>query len=132
MYPMSTTTRMTSRTIDSGTLGAYGATLRIWGRWLAGWRYPVSMLLLLDLDNTLIDRDGAFRQWAEQLVAEHGGGALELEALIQADAGGYSPRLVVAEQAKASLDLPESLDVIVEHMKAGVVDLIRCYEGVMT
>ena len=90
------------------------------------------MLLLLDLDNTLIDRDGAFRQWAEQIVAEHGGGALELEALIQADAGGYSPRLVVAEQAKASLDLPESLDVIVEHMKAGVVDLIRCYEGVLT
>ena len=90
------------------------------------------MLLLLDLDNTLIDRDGAFRQWAERVVSEHGGGAPELEALIHADAGGYGPRLEVAEQARASLHLPDSVDVIVEHMKAGVVDLIRCYEGVLT
>ncbi|MGV8882269.1 MAG: HAD family hydrolase [Rhodoglobus sp.] len=89
------------------------------------------MLLLLDLDNTLIDRDGAFRQWAERVVSDHGGGAPELEAIVQADAGGYSPRLDVAELAKASLRMPEPLDAIVEHMKAGVVELIRCYDGVL-
>ena len=90
------------------------------------------MLLLLDLDNTLVDRDGAFRHWAERFVSEHGGGAPELEALIHADAGGYSPRLDVAEQAKASLNVQEPLETIVEHMKAGVIELIHCYDGVLS
>ncbi|GAA2858949.1 hypothetical protein Acy02nite_22920 [Actinoplanes cyaneus] len=54
------------------------------------------MLLLLDLDNTLIDRDAAFRASAAALLAAHGQPAADLEWLMGVDAGGYTPRASVA------------------------------------
>ena len=52
-------------------------------------------LALFDLDNTLIDRDGAFRRWAVELVAAHGGGADELQWVLELDAGGFRPREIL-------------------------------------
>ena len=49
-------------------------------------------LLLLDLDNTLVDRDAAFRDAVADFLAEHGLPASDLTWVTGADAGGYTPR----------------------------------------
>lgn len=59
------------------------------------------LLILLDLDNTLVDRDDAFARWAEQFVAEHGGGADVLDWLLSVDGHGYTHRAVLAEAVGA-------------------------------
>ncbi|MGW6706886.1 HAD family hydrolase [Streptomyces sp. NPDC054956] len=53
-------------------------------------------LLMLDLDNTLIDRDAAFRASCAAALAEHGLPAADLEWLMAADASGYTPRETLA------------------------------------
>lgn len=53
-------------------------------------------LLLLDLDNTLIDRDAAFREAAAAFLAAHGLPATDLPWVTAVDAGGYTPRPEVA------------------------------------
>lgn len=49
-------------------------------------------LLLLDLDNTLVDRDAAFRDAAADLLAEHGLPASDLDWVTATDASGHTPR----------------------------------------
>jgi putative hydrolase of the HAD superfamily len=53
-------------------------------------------LLMLDLDNTLIDRDAAFRAAASTFLAEHSLPASELAWLTHLDGSGYTPRQEVA------------------------------------
>jgi putative hydrolase of the HAD superfamily len=45
-------------------------------------------LLLVDLDNTLIDRAGAFARWARQFVSARHGAAVDVQWLIDADRDG--------------------------------------------
>ncbi|WP_436523217.1 HAD family hydrolase [Actinoplanes sp. HUAS TT8] len=54
------------------------------------------MLLLLDLDNTLVDRDGAFRAAGSAFLADHGLPAGDLDWLMAVDGSGYTPRDEVA------------------------------------
>lgn len=57
-------------------------------------------LVLLDLDNTLVDRDAAFRGAVAALLADHGLPATELGSVMAIDREGYAPRdAVVAELA---------------------------------
>ncbi|GAB2601305.1 GNAT family N-acetyltransferase [Kribbella endophytica] len=49
-------------------------------------------LVAFDLDNTLIDRDGAFRVWAEWWVEKEGLGPDALAWLLAEDEGGFKPR----------------------------------------
>ena len=53
-------------------------------------------LLLLDLDNTLIDRDAAFRAAAAAFLSAHGLPDTDLPWVTAVDAGGYAPRHEVA------------------------------------
>ncbi len=53
-------------------------------------------LLMIDLDNSLIDRDAAFRDAAGELLAAHGLPAGELAWVMAADGGGFTPRGTVA------------------------------------
>ncbi len=53
-------------------------------------------LLMLDLDNTLVDRDAAFRAAATAFLAEHGLPAAGLAWLMSLDGSGYTPRQEVA------------------------------------
>ncbi|WP_419999089.1 HAD family hydrolase [Streptomyces boninensis] len=53
-------------------------------------------LLLLDLDNTLVDRDAAFRAAVAAFLAEYGLPAADLAWLMTIDGGGYTPRAEVA------------------------------------
>ena len=49
-------------------------------------------LLLLDLDNTLVDRDAAFRDAVAAFLAEHGLPATDLTWVMTVDASGYTAR----------------------------------------
>ncbi|MDN0197159.1 HAD family hydrolase [Streptomyces sp. S.PNR 29] len=53
-------------------------------------------LLLLDLDNTLVDRDAAFRHAVAAFLAEHGLPDTDLAWVMSVDASGYTPRHEVA------------------------------------
>ena len=55
------------------------------------------MLLLLDLDNTLVDRDGAFSLWAGGFIEELGGSDGDLQWLLDIDSHGYTHRAVLAD-----------------------------------
>jgi putative hydrolase of the HAD superfamily len=58
---------------------------------------PSMPLLMLDLDNTLVDRDAAFRAAATALLAEHALPETDIEWLMTLDASGYTPKPDVAE-----------------------------------
>lgn len=84
-------------------------------------------LLLLDLDNTLIDRAAAFRRWAEIFVAQRNGAPDDLDWLIAADGDGFVARDELAMQVTDhfKLDATSTAPVIatlqrgvVEHMEA--------------
>jgi FMN phosphatase YigB (HAD superfamily) len=49
-------------------------------------------LACFDLDNTLIDRDGAFLAWARWWVGRAGLGADAVDWLVAHDNGGFTPR----------------------------------------
>ncbi|MDO9397337.1 MAG: HAD family hydrolase [Herbiconiux sp.] len=90
------------------------------------------MLLLVDLDNTLIDRAGAFAHWAALFAGELDGVDARAAAswTVEADRGGYAPRPELAaamrERFGLSGPLPELIDRIVyEH-----VEFVAPYEGV--
>jgi putative hydrolase of the HAD superfamily len=78
-------------------------------------------LALFDLDNTLIDRDRAFRRWAAEFAAsrrkpgEVGG---EVEWLVQTDDDGFCPRETLFEQIRGRYALDHS-----------VADLIATYRA---
>jgi putative hydrolase of the HAD superfamily len=49
-------------------------------------------LLLVDLDNTLIDRAGAFGRWSQEFASARGGSAADAQWLVAADQDGLEPR----------------------------------------
>nr|WP_240982640.1 HAD family hydrolase [Streptomyces sp. S3(2020)] len=65
-------------------------------------------MLLIDLDNTLVDRDAAFREAASRFLTEHALPETELDWLTTLDAGGYTPRQDVARSMIERYGLPES------------------------
>jgi putative hydrolase of the HAD superfamily len=69
-------------------------------------------LLLIDLDNTLVDRDACFERWAEGFVAEH-----ELEDalpwLVEQDEDGFVPRHLFFERVRARFGLAHSVRELV-------------------
>ncbi|MBD8077959.1 HAD family hydrolase [Cellulosimicrobium arenosum] len=89
------------------------------------------MIWLFDLDNTLVDRDEAFAAWARSAVAQAGGDAADVAAVVAADGGGHAPKSdvarVIVERLGWELDLP----AVVERFRAGIVANVRAYPGVL-
>jgi len=81
-------------------------------------------LLLIDLDNTLLDRTGAFRTWAEKMCDEAGAPG-DVEWLLTVDGDGLTPRWDVAEAIRARYQLLTSSVDLVEEMRAAVIDMLR-------
>ena len=85
------------------------------------------MLLLIDLDNTLIDRTAAFKAWATARF-----GRSEVPWLVTADRDGYEPRerlaLLIAQRYAL-----KAADVLTE-LRAGMLDHLdlRCGGGLRT
>ena len=90
------------------------------------------MPLLLDLDNTLVDRDGAFANWAPNLFDdEWGGDAADVDWLVRADAHGYTPRDQLARMLIERFNLAaSSRDNLVDQLLYEHVDYIDLYPGV--
>jgi putative hydrolase of the HAD superfamily len=78
-------------------------------------------LLLLDLDNTLLDRAGAFRTFAGEFLREIGAPAEDIDWLLDIDADGLTDRWDVAEAVRDRYLLRVSAVDIVEALHDGVV-----------
>jgi putative hydrolase of the HAD superfamily len=81
------------------------------------------VLLLIDLDNTLIDRSGALRRWAGQWAPAHGGGQADVDWLIATDNDGYEPRERFAGRIAERFDRPA--DEVLGELRAGMVDQLE-------
>ncbi|GLW58700.1 HAD family hydrolase [Kitasatospora phosalacinea] len=83
-------------------------------------------LLLLDLDNTLLPRDAAFRAWAEDFLSENGLPAGDLDWLVMLDGSGYVPRSTVLGAAKRRYGFDRSVDSMLAQYRIGINSHIRC------
>lgn len=78
-------------------------------------------LLLLDLDNTLLDRAGSFRVWGERFLDSVGAPPTDIDWLLSIDADGLTDRWDVADaiRDRYGLRIP-SID-LVDELHDGVV-----------
>ncbi|WP_344344408.1 HAD family hydrolase, partial [Kitasatospora putterlickiae] len=83
-------------------------------------------LLLLDLDNTLLPRDAAFRAWAQDFLTERALPPGDVAWLVTIDGGGYVPRSTVLSAARRRYGLDESLDRLLTHYRHGINSYIHC------
>ncbi|MFF0268099.1 HAD family hydrolase [Kribbella sp. NPDC004536] len=70
-------------------------------------------LACFDLDNTLIDRNGAFMRWARWWVDVEGLGEEALEWFVAHDNGGFRPRPELFGLARERFGLAASVDYLV-------------------
>lgn len=82
-------------------------------------------LLLLALDNTLIDRTGAFRLWALGFLDRLGAPAYDLDWLLDIDADGLTSRWDVAEGLRDRYGLRLPAVDLVEEIREGLVEQVR-------
>lgn len=71
-------------------------------------------MLLVDLDNTLVDRASAFNRWATDFVRSIGGSNSEAAWLIAADRDGYEPRESLARAIKERFDTDLGVEALVK------------------
>lgn len=82
-------------------------------------------LILVDLDNTLIDRDSAFRAAAAGFLAEHGLPDTDLTWIMGLDAGGYTARDVVTSAMADRYEGAASVSTIRALLDNGGADRVR-------
>jgi HAD superfamily hydrolase (TIGR01549 family) len=87
-------------------------------------------LLLIDLDNTLIDRDAAFATWIREEVERQGGTESDVQALIEADDSGYSERDEFAKTLRERLGTEDDLDKLIDRIRHEHVEHVELNEGV--
>ncbi|MGX6604423.1 HAD family hydrolase [Micromonosporaceae bacterium Da 78-11] len=73
------------------------------------------MLLLIDLDNTLVDRTSAFKSWASSRFGDS-----ELAWLVEADRDGYQPRERLAALIAARYGVDAA--TVLTELRAGMID----------
>lgn len=78
-------------------------------------------LLLLDLDNTLLDRAGAFRSWAGEILAQLGAPEEDLDWLLKIDDDGVTARRDVADAIRQRYGLTVPVEDVVEDLHRGVI-----------
>lgn len=89
------------------------------------------MPVLLDLDNTLVNRTGAFRRWAEAFADELGFDSREVDWLMDADRDGYAPRTELAARIKGRFKMGVEIAVLVDRLLYEHVEHIEAYDGVL-
>ncbi|MEU6207296.1 HAD family hydrolase [Micromonospora musae] len=78
-------------------------------------------LLLMDLDNTLLDRAGPFRAWGQGFLDGIGAPAADIEWLLSIDADGLTDRWDVADAIRDRYDLRVPSIDLVEELHDGLV-----------
>ncbi|MCU1527212.1 MAG: hypothetical protein JWP75_975 [Frondihabitans sp.] len=86
-------------------------------------------LLLIDLDNTLIDRDTAFATWIHDEVERLGGSEDDAAALIEADDSGYTDRHEFATSLQGRLGTHGDLDELVDRIRHEHVQHVELDDG---
>ncbi|MGO4956609.1 HAD family hydrolase [Luteococcus sp. Sow4_B9] len=80
-------------------------------------------LLLLDLDNTLVDRAVAYRAWAVDFLAQRGADPLLVDEMVRADGDGLRPKPEAALDLQQVLGLDdEETATITQVLRKGVLD----------
>lgn len=74
------------------------------------------MLLLMDLDNTLVDRASAFDSWATEFVRSIEKPNVEATWIIEADRDGYRPRDSLARATKERFGLAMAVGDLVDKL----------------
>jgi putative hydrolase of the HAD superfamily len=82
-------------------------------------------LLLLSLDDTLVDRAGAFEQWARDFLGRIGAPSHDLVWLLSVDADGMSSNWDVADALRDRYGLRVSSLDIVEEIRSGIMARLR-------
>jgi putative hydrolase of the HAD superfamily len=82
-------------------------------------------LLLLDLDNTLLDRAGPFRVWGERFLSGIGAPGTDIDWLLSIDADGLTDRWDVADAIRERYDLAVPAIDLVDELHEGVVEFTR-------
>jgi putative hydrolase of the HAD superfamily len=82
-------------------------------------------LLLLSLDNTLIDRIGAFRAWGRKFLADVGAPDYDIDWLLSVDADGMTSHWDLAEAIRARYRLRTPAIDLVDAVREGVLDHLR-------
>jgi putative hydrolase of the HAD superfamily len=79
-------------------------------------------LLLVDLDNTLIDRAGAFSRWAREFAAAHAGSQADAQWLVAADRDGLESRERLAAMTAGRFGLDSRAEAgLVAELRGGLV-----------
>jgi putative hydrolase of the HAD superfamily len=82
-------------------------------------------LLFLSLDNTLLDRAGAFRAWGTGFLAEVGAPEYDIDWLDSVDADGMTPTWDLADAIKERYGLKLPAIDIVESIREGLLAQLR-------
>ena len=89
------------------------------------------VIWLFDLDNTLVGRAEAFGAWASAAVADAGGDGDDLAAIVAADEGGHGSKEALARVIVDRLGWDDDLPAAIERFRAGILEHVRPYEGVL-
>ena len=71
-------------------------------------------LALFDLDNTLLDRDAAYRRWAEEFASTRGLPPGAVDRLVEFDGDGFTSREDVFTQVRDSFSLADGVEELIE------------------
>jgi len=83
-------------------------------------------LLLVDLDNTLVDRAAAFAAFARDYATRLGRPGEDAAWLVETDDDGFTPRDVVAEAVRQRFGLDEiAVEELVAVLRAGLVERLE-------
>ena len=82
-------------------------------------------LLLLSLDDTLLDRAGAFRDWGLEFLDQLGAPRYDLDWLLSVDADGMASQWDIAEAIRDRYGLRVSAIDLVEEIRYGIIERLR-------
>ena len=86
-------------------------------------------LLMLDLDNTLVDRDAAFRDAVTEFLSGYGLPEDDLAWLMSVDASGYTPRQAVVEAMIERYGRAVPADAVRTFLDRGAADRVTLSEA---
>ncbi|WP_229798175.1 HAD family hydrolase [Planomonospora parontospora] len=91
----------------------------------------VQRLALFDLDDTLVNLDEAFREWAAEFAEGYGLGREAVDWLIALDQAGYPHREVFFGKVREHFALAESIEELWGRYRRRMPYLVRCQPEVM-
>ncbi|HVX19920.1 MAG TPA: HAD family hydrolase [Acidimicrobiales bacterium] len=94
--------------------------------------HDVPGLALFDLDNTLVDRLGAFTSWAAGFVRSAGGDPDDLAWLLETDDDGRTSRPALFDAARRRWNMAESVDALLGAYRRAQTEFYRPDPAVIT